>query len=54
VEIRTQKENPADLASRGTSITELAGNPQWWHIPDFLENRNYGQKTKWKYMMWPK
>jgi hypothetical protein len=32
------KENPADLASRGTSITELAGNPQWWHGPDFLEN----------------
>ncbi|XP_060600601.1 uncharacterized protein LOC132754031 [Ruditapes philippinarum] len=32
------KENPADLASRGTSITELAGNPKWWHGPDFIEN----------------
>ena len=30
------KENPADVASRGTSVQELINNSLWWKGPDFL------------------
>ncbi|XP_013386926.1 uncharacterized protein LOC106156278 [Lingula anatina] len=29
-------DNPADIASRGTGVTELLQNEQWWSGPDFL------------------
>ncbi|XP_013409151.1 uncharacterized protein LOC106172795 [Lingula anatina] len=29
-------DNPADIASRGTGVTELLQNEQWWNGPDFL------------------
>lgn len=29
-------ENPADIASRGTSTRELTDNRMWWHGPDWL------------------
>jgi hypothetical protein len=34
--VRTD-ENPADIGSRGCSITELAGNKKWWHGASFLQ-----------------
>ena len=30
------KDNPADLASRGTCINELLENKLWWHGPEWL------------------
>ena len=30
------KDNPADLASRGTCINELLNNKLWWHGPEWL------------------
>ena len=30
------KENPADIASRGVSATELVNDEKWWHGPKFL------------------
>ena len=32
------KENPADIASRGVSATELVNDEKWWHGPKFLCN----------------
>jgi len=31
------KENPADLASRGTSVDQLANSELWWEGPEFLK-----------------
>ena len=31
------KDNPADLTSRGVSVTELAQNKLWWEGPSFLK-----------------
>lgn len=30
------KKNPADIASRGSSITDLRDSSMWWHGPSFL------------------
>lgn len=30
------QENPADIASRGATATEIAHNTKWWHGPPFL------------------
>lgn len=30
------KQNPADVASRGSSMAELKNNTMWWHGPSFL------------------
>jgi len=32
------KKNPADLASRGESVSNLVQNDQWWQGPDFLKD----------------
>ena len=32
------KENPADRATRGTSVSELASDELWWSGPQFLQN----------------
>lgn len=32
------KQNPADIASRGTAISELQGSNLWWHGPEFLSS----------------
>lgn len=32
------KQNPADLASRGSTVTELAQASMWWHGPSFLQS----------------
>lgn len=32
------KDNPADMVSRGLSLTELKDNSLWWHGPLFLQN----------------
>uniref|UniRef100_A0A914QM23 Integrase catalytic domain-containing protein n=1 Tax=Panagrolaimus davidi TaxID=227884 RepID=A0A914QM23_9BILA len=37
------KENPADIASRGSSMAALKNNELWWHGPAFLKN----DPSKW-------
>ena len=37
------KENPADIACRGKSTSELQGDSLWWHGPDWLVKPN----TSW-------
>lgn len=39
-------ENPADIASRGTTARELQNNPLWWHGPDWMA------KTKKAWPVW--
>ena len=34
------KQNPADIASRGTTATQLVGNKMWWNGPEFLVKSN--------------
>lgn len=34
-------QNPADIISRGTSISELANCPLWWQGPEFLIDKTY-------------
>lgn len=38
--VRT-KENPADLASRGSNLDELASSTLWWEAPDFLRSASF-------------
>ncbi|XP_071123445.1 uncharacterized protein [Mytilus edulis] len=37
------KENPADIASRGTTVSLLKENSQWWHGPSWLTKH----RTEW-------
>ncbi|CAC5354891.1 unnamed protein product [Mytilus coruscus] len=37
------KENPADIASRGTTVSLLKEHSQWWHGPSWLTK----QRTEW-------
>lgn len=32
------KQNPADIASRGSSVTDLKASTMWWHGPTFLSD----------------
>jgi hypothetical protein len=32
------KDNPADIASRGESVSKLSADDKWWHGPTFLLN----------------
>ena len=34
-------ENPADMASRGTSTLELKDNRLWWHGPEWTTKSRY-------------
>ncbi len=34
------KQNPADIASRGTTATQLVENKLWWNGPEFLTKSN--------------
>ena len=34
------KQNPADIASRGTTATQLVENKMWWNGPEFLVKSN--------------
>ena len=34
----TSEENPADAASRGISLMDLANHKLWWHGPEWLKN----------------
>ena len=38
------KENPADIASRGTSVNKLRSDQMWWHGPKWLQN----DENSWK------
>lgn len=35
------KENPADLASRGSSLEELSSSTLWWEGPEFLRSASF-------------
>lgn len=39
----TSKENPSDIASRGSSVQKLSENQLWWHGPVWLN----GTETEW-------
>ena len=39
----TSRENPADIASRGSSVQKLSENQLWWHGPERLN----GTETEW-------
>ena len=41
-------ENPADIASRGTSVQELQHNKLWWHGPDWMVKTRESWPV-WKY-----
>ena len=32
------KENPADIASRGCTVQQIADNELWWKGPDWLQS----------------
>lgn len=42
------KRNPADLISRGCSVSELKGLQLWWHGPNFLKEPMEKWPSKWK------
>lgn len=42
--VRTQ-ENPADCASRGTTVNELKANSLWWHGPNWLRQKEYMEQN---------
>jgi hypothetical protein len=33
-----KKENPADIATRGSTIEEWSKNSLWWHVPEWLND----------------
>lgn len=37
----SSKQNPADLASRGSNLEELSSSSLWWEGPDFLKNSTF-------------
>ncbi len=44
------KENPADVATRGTNVQNLQTNTLWWHGPDWLTNPEAAWQTECRYV----